>query len=718
VSVIMSTYNRGELLDGAVRSVLAQRVDITPPFELIVVDNNSTDRTRDIVERFAGEDGRVRYLFEPQQGLSFARNAGVREARAPLIAFTDDDVRAEPDWVAAIVRAFSEYPEADMVGGRVLPVWPAAPPVWLTRDHWTPLALVDYGEAAVSVSADHPICLVGANLSLRRSVFDTVGVFATKLQRVKDSVGSLEDYELLLRVLRVGRKAIYDPRIMLHAQIQPNRLERAYHRRWHTGHGHFHALLRSDHMEQTSVGSLFGVPGHLYRQALGDLAGWVRATASGEQARAFHHDVRLRFFHGFFRTRWREFREKSGPERKEGLRRLVHAVRDLDTRWHRRQWPHVRDVVFDARTAMEYAMMAPVHRRLLADPRVRTWLMSSERPGRAGEIFRDAPRDAPTLSPRQAMRKRFDAYVAADLVWATLPRGTRRVQMFHGVAGKWSRVYDRPTSSMRRWDRLFFINRRRLQNYIASGSIESGSSAIRLVGMPKSDCLVDGSLTRDGVLEANGMDPARTTVLYAPTWTRFSSLNAIGEDVIGGLVDAGYRVLVKLHENSLDRAFENSGGVDWVARLEPILARGYGHLIRSGDVSPWLVAADVLVTDHSSVGFEYLLLDRPLIRISMPELLARADVAKEYVDLIGPASTTVQTAAGVVPAVERALADPAQLSSARRASAAELFHDPGKATDRAVHELYALMELHEPACVPSAAPVHAVTYTAERALSR
>ena len=104
------------------------------------------------------------------------------------------------------------------------------------------------------------------------------------------------------------------------------------------------------------------------------------------------------------------------------------------------------------------------------------------------------------LSPRAAMMKRFDAYVAADFVWATLPRGTRRVQMFHGVAGKWSQVYDRPGTSMRQWDRLFFINRRRLQNYIASGAIESGSSAIRLVGMPKSDCLVDGSLSRDGVL--------------------------------------------------------------------------------------------------------------------------------------------------------------------------------------------------------------------------
>jgi hypothetical protein len=375
---------------------------------------------------------------------------------------------------------------------------------------------------------------------------------------------------------------------------------------------------------------------------------------------------------------------------------IVRAVRDIDTRWQRFRRPDARHVVFDARTAMEYGMMAPVHRRLMADARVCSWLMSSVRPEGAGELFRDAPVSASVLSPRQAMLKHFDAYIAADLMWAPLPRGTWRVQMFHGVAGKWSHVYDRPSSSMRHWDRLFFINRRRLQNYVASGAIESDSAAIRLVGMPKSDCLVDGSLTRNGVLAANGIDPARPTVLYAPTWTRFSSLNAMGEEVVGGLIDAGYRVLVKLHDNSMDPGFTSSGGVDWVRRLQPILARGDGHLITSGDASPWLVAADVLITDHSSIGFEYLLLDRPLIRIAMPQLISGADIATEYVDLIASASTTVENPAAAVAGVDRAVSNPAELSDERRALAAELFHAPGMATEGAVRELYALMELDVP----------------------
>ena len=396
---------------------------------------------------------------------------------------------------------------------------------------------------------------------------------------------------------------------------------------------------------------------------------------------------------------------------------LVQSARHLDRGWQRLLRPRLRTVVFDARTAMEYGMMAPVHRRLLSDARVRTYLMSSERPHRAREIFRAAPREVPIVSPRMAMMKRFDAYIAADFVWAALPRGTRRVQMFHGVAGKWSHVYDRPGTSMRQWDRLLFINRRRLNNYIASGAIEGTSPAIRLVGMPKSDRLVDGSLSRDAVLQANGMEPACTTVLYAPTWTRFSSLNVVGEEVVRGLVEAGYRVLVKLHDNSLDPAFENSGGVDWVSRLRPILARGHGHLITSADATPWLVAADVLITDHSSIGFEYLLLDRPLVRIAMPQLIAGTNVSDEYVDLIAAASTTADTAAGVVAAVTGCLSHPAELSNARRTMAAELFHGPGQATNRAVEEVYALMELKAPPAMEPAA-ISPVLRTAERALSR
>ena len=302
----MATYNRGALLADAIRSVLAQTAPDTPVFELLVVDNNSSDDTRAIVQREAAADRRVRYLFEPQQGLSHARNAGINATSAPIIAFTDDDVRAGSDWVAALFRAFLEFPDASIVGGRVLPMWPSPPPAWLTADHWSPLAIVDYGDAPIRITPADPRCLVGANMAFRRSVFESIGMFATDFQRVGNRIGSLEDHEFLLRLLRAGLTGVYDPRVIIHAEVQPNRLEREYHRRWHTGHGHFHALLRSEVMEQTSKGRWFGLPAHLYRQAISDLLGFARAVARRDQARAFYHEVRLRFFGGFLRTRCAE----------------------------------------------------------------------------------------------------------------------------------------------------------------------------------------------------------------------------------------------------------------------------------------------------------------------------------------------------------------------------------------------------------------------------
>jgi hypothetical protein len=379
---------------------------------------------------------------------------------------------------------------------------------------------------------------------------------------------------------------------------------------------------------------------------------------------------------------------------------VVEFARRADTWWSRRVNPARRHVVFDARTAMEYAMMAPLHRAVAADPRVSVSLMSSERPDQFGSIYRDATARHSVLSHRQAWMAKIDAYIAADLLWATLPRGACRIQMFHGVAGKYSGKYDRPEKSMREWHRLFFINRRRLRNFIAAGALDDGSPAARLVGMPKVDCLVDGTLRRSEVLVSRGIDPEARTVLYAPTWTPYSSLNAHGEALITALARAGYTVLVKLHENSRDMDAEKSGGIDWVGRLRPLLARLGGRLVDESDVSPWMVAADVLISDHSSVGFEYLLLDRPLVRIEMPELLARTSIPPDYVALMVEASTSTRAADDTVAAVDAGFADPRRGSASRRAVVEELFHRPGTATTRALSELYDVLELAAPATAP------------------
>src|SRR5205085_11613659 len=133
-----------------------------------------------------------------------------------------------------------------------------------------------------------------------------------------------------------------------------------------------------------------------------------------------------------------------------------------------------------------------------------------------------------------ARRMRFDAYLTSDFMWQPLPRGTCRIQMFHGVGGKYG--FDAPTESMRAWDRIFFVNERRLRNFIKAGAIDADSPAVRLIGYPKLDALVNGTWNRPSVLESLQLDASRPTVLYAPTWSPASSLNALGVDLIRRLL--------------------------------------------------------------------------------------------------------------------------------------------------------------------------------------
>lgn len=380
--------------------------------------------------------------------------------------------------------------------------------------------------------------------------------------------------------------------------------------------------------------------------------------------------------------------------------RLMGLAREADKRWQR--WlRHTRSVLVNARTPMNYDIIAPIYRVMRSDPRVKFYFTASEGQAGPSEIYSGFIGPERIISPRQAALMKFDAYLVADLLWVKLPRGANRVLMFHGVAGKYSNIYDTPDRSMREWDRLFFINKRRMRNFIAAGAIDADSPAARLVGYPKLDCLVDGTLKRDKVLNSLGIDPASRTVLYAPTWSPYSSLNAMGEELIKQLSEAGYKVIVKLHDRSRNPQYVHSGGVDWARRLEPILEKAGGHLAGESDASPYLAAADLLITDHSSVGFEYLLLDRPLIRIEMPELIASTNIPHDYVSLLAEASITVRTPGQAVAAVERNFAEPSHKSPARKSVAEELFYLPGTATARAVHELYEVLELDPIAVVSS-----------------
>jgi glycosyltransferase involved in cell wall biosynthesis len=304
ISVVIGTYNRCEVLRGALESLMNQDSGGTA-YEVIVVDNNSTDDTRNMVENLREQFGRnnLIYCFERTQGVSHARNRGIAAARGHLIAFTDDDIRPARNWISSVAKGFNKFPNADCIGGKVLPPPSIQFPPWLTAKHWTPLALLDLGSKPINLDVRNGPGLVAANMAVRASVFADVGTFQPQLQRVKNGIGSMEDHEFQLRLMNARKNLMYVPDLVVHAHVLPERLTKDYHRRWHRGHGYFYALMRAEDFEASSKLRVLDVPAHVYRRALAEAYLWMKYRIRNEPELKFQHEFELSFLWGFFRHR-------------------------------------------------------------------------------------------------------------------------------------------------------------------------------------------------------------------------------------------------------------------------------------------------------------------------------------------------------------------------------------------------------------------------------
>ena len=305
LSVVIATYNRGSQLRQVLDALLQQDARGVS-YEVLVVDNNSRDNTAAVVEavRVSDQSGRIRYFFEARQGVSYARNTGIAHARAPIIAIIDDDVVPVRDWAYSVKQAMDQYPEADCIGGRVLPVWTRPRPSWLDAAHWGPIALQDWPEPRWVNRENATNCLITANLTFRRELFHDVGLFSPAFPRNQDR-------ELEMRFWRAGKQGLYLPTMDVMVDIPEERMTKRYHRQWRVTTGSYHAKLRfpdlvdghgrlHDHEEGRR---LLGVPLFMYRQCLGHLIGWGKAIVSNNANRRFYHESRLWYCASFFSTR-------------------------------------------------------------------------------------------------------------------------------------------------------------------------------------------------------------------------------------------------------------------------------------------------------------------------------------------------------------------------------------------------------------------------------
>jgi len=240
LSVILATRNRAESLRDTLDALARQETGGAFVYEVLVVDNGSTDATRGVVEAFqATFPVPLRYAYEAHPGKPWALNTGLRHATGEILAFTDDDVLPTTTWLRALWRCFREE-QADGVAGRILPRWLAPRPAWLTDEivlHSGALGCVDHGPHRLSSRDRHDCRWVGGNLAIRRAVVHQIGHYDSRI------MGRAEDTEYYYRCVRHGLRVVYEPTALVYHKVWPERMTPEYLRWWHHTTGYYHAYV-------------------------------------------------------------------------------------------------------------------------------------------------------------------------------------------------------------------------------------------------------------------------------------------------------------------------------------------------------------------------------------------------------------------------------------------------------------------------------------------
>ena len=229
LSVVIATYNRASSLNKTLASIAGSVVPRRLQWELIVVDNNSDDHTPDVVRFHAQScDFRIGCIKETNQGIAYARNLGVRSSRGRIVAFTDDDVAVDKLWLQRIVAAFDEH-GAVCAGGKILPIWEAPRPKWLRENSSRVLGLLNYGDNLRRMKEPF---LWGANLAVLSDTFRKFGPFSTKLGRLPDKLYGGEEVHFIRKLIEARERVLYVPEAVVYHRIPPERVKKAYFRKW------------------------------------------------------------------------------------------------------------------------------------------------------------------------------------------------------------------------------------------------------------------------------------------------------------------------------------------------------------------------------------------------------------------------------------------------------------------------------------------------------
>jgi glucosyl-dolichyl phosphate glucuronosyltransferase len=298
ISVVICTYNRCDRLMDTLASLSRMSVPENLPWELVVVDNNSADRTKEVVQSVVRESRlTTRYVFENIPGLSHARNRGVVESAGEIISFLDDDVVVAPDWLSEIWKAFQQY-DAACIGGRVLLWGNPTIPSWWDRAFDLAVGKFDRGDGVILDERKATLVGIGANISFRRRVFDKYGLFHTAMGRTGNQLRTGEETELVLRLQRNNELTVYYPGAVVFHNFPSNRFSKRYLRRNSYRVGEWNCLC--DSATSQAGPKLLGVPRWMYRAMVEAAASMISKALRGRQTEAFIQERRILMLFGYF----------------------------------------------------------------------------------------------------------------------------------------------------------------------------------------------------------------------------------------------------------------------------------------------------------------------------------------------------------------------------------------------------------------------------------
>ena len=264
ITVLICTRNNGESLRDTLECLLTQEGAQGLEYEIVVVDNQSTDGTRAVLEAYAQKfAGRLRYFYERRRGKPFALNLGVHHARGAIIASTDDDCLPASDYLLRLHESFAAYKDITYLGGPISPHWEGCtPPAWLKDSFLANLAMLDYGDAPFLIDGkNEKRDVYGANFAFRRQAFDRFGGFCLEREYT-------QDIEIIRRILEGGGTGLYAPAVRVRHKVTPKRVTKSYFYHWHFKKGRMRA-----YDGDITVKAIYplGVPFWLWRASLKQL---------------------------------------------------------------------------------------------------------------------------------------------------------------------------------------------------------------------------------------------------------------------------------------------------------------------------------------------------------------------------------------------------------------------------------------------------------------